>query len=623
MGTHAVSGKDAKNPGGLCLPAARAVAATGVLAISVCALNLSASTPESRTATASVVRPVPGMGAVGIPPGSSTGSSTGFSTGTSTGTGTGTVVHGSTDVGVPPSDGLVASPVTANILTAPDVEITFPRPLVSSSSESTPSPLAVELTGLGRPPAGYLMAPLKLLYPSSPFGFRVSPLSGAGGDFHLGQDYAAPCGTQVYAADSGVVRAAGWHPWGGGNRVEIDHGNGLISTYNHLESIAVRSGDSINVGQAIARVGSTGWSTGCHLHFETILNGHHVSPLKWGLIPVRSVGAGPADLRTYLPGFGAPSPGPVTWTIPVGQGNEPPPAPRWVSSPTTVAGSPSWTASPLSQLRPADSGTLSPNEPAASGTPSPTPSEPSGPGSPSPTPSEPSGPGTASPTPSEPADAGTPTPTPSEPADAGTPTPTPSEPADAGTPSPTPSEPADPGSPSPTPSEPAPAPIQPAPTPSEPAPAPIQPAPTPSEPSGPGSPSPTPSEPAPAPIQPAPTPSEPAPAPIQPAPTPSEPAPTTPPPPPPPPAAPAPPPAVPVPPPPPPPAPITQPPIEPSPAPSQAPAPAPPPPPPPAPAPPPPPAPAPIQPAPTEPAPIQPAPTEPAPPTSPSASPEP
>ena len=58
----------------------------------------------------------------------------------------------------------------------------------------------------------------------------------------------------------------------GGNRVEIDHGNGLISTYNHLDSIAVRSGDSVSVGQAIARVGSTGWSTGCHLHFETILN---------------------------------------------------------------------------------------------------------------------------------------------------------------------------------------------------------------------------------------------------------------------------------------------------------------------------------------------------------------
>jgi hypothetical protein len=85
------------------------------------------------------------------------------------------------------------------------------------------------------------------------------------------------------------VRAAGWHPWGGGNRVEIDHGNGLITTYNHLEAIAVQAGDSVQVGQVIARVGTTGWSTGCHLHFETILHGKHTSPLNWRLIPISQV----------------------------------------------------------------------------------------------------------------------------------------------------------------------------------------------------------------------------------------------------------------------------------------------------------------------------------------------
>jgi len=438
MGSHAVSGKDAKHPRGLCLPAARAVAATGVLAISVCALNISASAPESGTATASVVRPGGGMGAVGTPPGAITG--------------TGTDVHGVADVDTPPADGLVASPLTATILTAPEVEITFPRPLVSAASEGLPLPLKVELTGVGRPPAGYLMAPLKLLIPSSPFGFRVSPLSGASGDFHLGQDYAAPCGTQVYAADSGVVRAAGWHAWGGGNRVEIDHGNGLITTYNHLESIAVRSGDSINVGQAIARVGSTGWSTGCHLHFETILNGHHISPLKWRLIPVQAAGAGPVDLRTYLPGADAPSTGPVLWTIPVGQGNDPPSAPGWVNSPSTVAASPSWSASSPSPIQPADSGTPSPTE---TGTPTPTPTETE-------------------------TETGTPTPTPTE-TETETGTPTPTEPAPV-VPAPAPVEPSpiQPPPPPPAPVVPAPAPVEPSPIqPPPPPPAPVEPAPAP------------------------------------------------------------------------------------------------------------------------------------------------
>nr|WP_274707867.1 M23 family metallopeptidase [Arthrobacter sp. H16F315] len=138
--------------------------------------------------------------------------------------------------------------------------------------------LNVASAGLKRPAEGFLMAPLESLHESSPFGQRISPISGAPGEFHWGQDYSAPCGTRVYSADAGVVRAVGWHPWGGGNRVEIDHGNGLVTTYNHLEGIAVKKGDSVRVGQVIARVGTTGSSTGCHLHFETILHGSHKNP---------------------------------------------------------------------------------------------------------------------------------------------------------------------------------------------------------------------------------------------------------------------------------------------------------------------------------------------------------
>ncbi|TNB75818.1 M23 family peptidase [Arthrobacter sp. BB-1] len=368
---------------------------------------------------------------------------------------------------------------------------------------------------MGRPPAGYLMAPLKLLVPTSPFGFRVSPLSGLAGDFHLGQDYSAPCGTAVYAADSGVVRAAGWHPWGGGNRVEIDHGNGLITTYNHLESIAVRSGDSVKVGQAIARVGTTGWSTGCHLHFETILNGRHTSPLKWRLMAVHAFVAGPAESLTYLPGIGAPSIGPLRWTIPVGLGSEAPSAAPWANLPTRAAAS----SSPMSPLLIAagDTGpgtpTTSPS-PSEPGTASPSPSEP-GTVSPSPSPSEP---GTVSPSPS-PSEPGTASPSPSEP---GTASPSPSEPVPAPVepapvePAPTPVEPA-PVEPAPT--EPVPAPVEPAPV--EPAPAPVEPAPV--EPA-PAPVEPAPVEPAPAPVEPAPV--EPAPTPVEPAPV--EPAPTEP-----------------------------------------------------------------------------------------------
>jgi pyruvate/2-oxoglutarate dehydrogenase complex dihydrolipoamide acyltransferase (E2) component len=165
------------------------------------------------------------------------------------------------------------------------------------------------------------MAPLEVLASSSPFGFRISPITGALGDFHLGQDFSASCGTRVYAADAGVVRAAGWHPWGGGNRVEIDHGNGLITTYNHLEAIAVRTGDTVQVGQVIARVGTTGWSTGCHLHFETILRGEHTSPLNWTLLPIRQVDELQAIAMVSYEGNGANGATAQPWAIPVAADN--------------------------------------------------------------------------------------------------------------------------------------------------------------------------------------------------------------------------------------------------------------------------------------------------------------
>ncbi|MGM9473794.1 M23 family metallopeptidase [Pseudarthrobacter sp. YS3] len=134
---------------------------------------------------------------------------------------------------------------------------------------------------LRRPAPGPLMAPLGELVPSSPYGRGTNPVTGDKGQFHRGLDFSASCGTRVHSADAGVVREVGWHQWGGGNRVEVDHGNGLITSYNHLEGIAVRKGPPVQAGEIIANMGTAaGASTGCHLHLETILNGSLTDPAK-------------------------------------------------------------------------------------------------------------------------------------------------------------------------------------------------------------------------------------------------------------------------------------------------------------------------------------------------------
>lgn len=129
--------------------------------------------------------------------------------------------------------------------------------------------------------AGSLGAPLEQMISVSPFGFRTSPITGGSGEFHRGQDYAAQCGTSVLAAASGTVTFSGWHPYGGGNRVVIDHGNGLETTYNHLSSSSVQVGQKVGRGDVVALAGTTGASTGCHLHFEVMVNGEVVDPTGW------------------------------------------------------------------------------------------------------------------------------------------------------------------------------------------------------------------------------------------------------------------------------------------------------------------------------------------------------
>ncbi|WP_051442232.1 M23 family metallopeptidase [Arthrobacter sp. H14] len=124
-----------------------------------------------------------------------------------------------------------------------------------------------------------LGAPLAYLKPTSSFGYRVSPITGAASEFHSGQDYAATCGTPVKSSADGKVVQAGWHPYGGGNRVTVKHEDGLKTTYNHMSAIKVSDGASVKAGESVGNVGSTGASTGCHLHFEVVKDGQTVNPL--------------------------------------------------------------------------------------------------------------------------------------------------------------------------------------------------------------------------------------------------------------------------------------------------------------------------------------------------------
>ncbi|MBV9027629.1 MAG: peptidoglycan DD-metalloendopeptidase family protein [Candidatus Eremiobacteraeota bacterium] len=111
---------------------------------------------------------------------------------------------------------------------------------------------------------------------TSPFGWRSNPFGGSP-EFHQGLDIAAPTGTTVTAAASGTVIMAQWYG-GYGNYILIDHGGGFSTGYGHLSAIFVSNGQSVARGQAIGAVGSTGQSTGPHLHFEVRIAGKPVDP---------------------------------------------------------------------------------------------------------------------------------------------------------------------------------------------------------------------------------------------------------------------------------------------------------------------------------------------------------
>jgi len=114
------------------------------------------------------------------------------------------------------------------------------------------------------------------VYVSSRFGMRIHPITGVKKS-HTGMDIASNQGTTVYASDGGSVTLAGWNG-GYGNCIMIDHGNGYVTLYGHLSSISVSQGQTVSQGDTIGAVGSTGNSTGPHLHFEVLQNGTRIDP---------------------------------------------------------------------------------------------------------------------------------------------------------------------------------------------------------------------------------------------------------------------------------------------------------------------------------------------------------
>jgi murein DD-endopeptidase MepM/ murein hydrolase activator NlpD len=123
----------------------------------------------------------------------------------------------------------------------------------------------------GRPIAGGWL--------SSSYGYRIDPFNGKK-TFHSGIDFAAKEGTNVNAVADGIVSFIGERS-GYGELIELDHGNGYVTRYAHNEKIIVKTGDRIKKGEAIALLGSTGRSTGPHVHFEVLLEGTKIDPYKF------------------------------------------------------------------------------------------------------------------------------------------------------------------------------------------------------------------------------------------------------------------------------------------------------------------------------------------------------
>ena len=122
--------------------------------------------------------------------------------------------------------------------------------------------------------------PVKTAAFTSGYGVRSDPFRGAAA-MHAGIDLAGPSGTPIYATADGVISEAGWNNGGYGRLIKIDHGRGIETRYAHLSTIGVSAGQRVARGQLIGRMGSTGRSTGSHLHYEVRIDGRSVNPIPF------------------------------------------------------------------------------------------------------------------------------------------------------------------------------------------------------------------------------------------------------------------------------------------------------------------------------------------------------
>ncbi len=149
---------------------------------------------------------------------------------------------------------------------------TYVPPTTRPNNDTTPSVQAPSSSGWVSPVPYYTL--------TSPFGMRVHPISGKW-KMHNGVDMAAAQGTPIYAAKSGKVTVASYQAGGAGYYVSINHGDGFSSVYMHMTHFIVSPGQYVNAGQVIGYVGSTGGSTGPHLHFGISYKGSYVNPMNY------------------------------------------------------------------------------------------------------------------------------------------------------------------------------------------------------------------------------------------------------------------------------------------------------------------------------------------------------
>ena len=122
--------------------------------------------------------------------------------------------------------------------------------------------------------------PVKMAAFTSGYGVRSDPFGG-GAARHMGIDLAGPTGTPIYATADGTVSASGYNNGGYGNLIKLDHGRGVETRYGHLSAMLVAAGQRVIRGQLIGRMGSTGRSTGSHLHYEVRIEGKAVNPIPF------------------------------------------------------------------------------------------------------------------------------------------------------------------------------------------------------------------------------------------------------------------------------------------------------------------------------------------------------